>query len=182
MPACPICYEDMETRTTVTTVCNHTFCLSCVMMMRSYNNNNSCPLCRGDILSTEELISENEIVPVFTANHSVNIIVDNTDNNIFDNTNEIENMNDLNMNDLNINVIPNEDELNIDLDDNIINLDIDIINNIINDDIINLDNNTLSTIFSNNNYTPNNFLDIINIINYNNLNTFNNITTQMISN
>ena len=136
--------------------------------MRAYNNN-SCPLCREQILSNEELgiIHEEEqnIIP----NYDINIITDNTDDNYTT----------INMNDQNVNVIPYENE-NIELNDNIINLDIDIINNISNEiinDIINLDNNMLENIFNNNN-SPQDVIDITNMISNNNLN---NITTHIIN-
>ena len=157
MDSCPVCYESMENVSTVTIPCNHTVCLSCVMMMNRFNINN-CPLCRETILSDEHFQEEPQIIP----NYDINI-TDNTDDNY------------TNINDQNVNIIPFENE-NIELNDNNINFDLDIINIMSNDiinNIINLDNNTLQSIFNNNN-TPQDIIEITNMVSNNNILSNNN--------
>lgn len=42
---CPVCYEIIEEKNNCITICNHKFCLQC--LLKSYNKNNACPCCRA---------------------------------------------------------------------------------------------------------------------------------------
>jgi len=43
---CPICFECLDPQSTITTVCNHKFCKSCIDTWNN-NRNATCPLCRA---------------------------------------------------------------------------------------------------------------------------------------
>ena len=45
---CPICQEYLCENDSITTICNHTFCRSCLEKW----NKNSCPMCRNKYLVT----------------------------------------------------------------------------------------------------------------------------------
>lgn len=45
--SCPICMDEITAKNSCVTKCGHDFCLSC--LVRSLQNNQSCPLCRGGI-------------------------------------------------------------------------------------------------------------------------------------
>jgi hypothetical protein len=45
---CPICYEKIQKYGFCITKCNHQFCMDC--MMNHIQNNQSCPLCRQEVL------------------------------------------------------------------------------------------------------------------------------------
>ena len=47
---CCICYENLNNGPTTRLVCNHTFCLKCIIMYYEETRNN-CPLCRQNIFS-----------------------------------------------------------------------------------------------------------------------------------
>ena len=49
---CPICLEEINEKNNCTTLCNHKFCLSC--MLESLKYKNSCPICREIIVIIEE--------------------------------------------------------------------------------------------------------------------------------
>lgn len=44
MSECPVCFEELDTRMTVTTPCRHSFCLNCLLEFKSH----ICPICRFD--------------------------------------------------------------------------------------------------------------------------------------
>ena len=46
---CPICLDDYNKRT-ITTKCNHTFCVDCLLLhiSKTQNHKNKCPLCRSE--------------------------------------------------------------------------------------------------------------------------------------
>ena len=45
---CPICYEKIQKYGFCITNCKHQFCMDC--MMKHIQNNQSCPLCRAEVL------------------------------------------------------------------------------------------------------------------------------------
>ena len=48
---CPICKEIMSDKDKCVTVCNHTYCLSC--LLKHLNKSSLCPLCNGIIKEKE---------------------------------------------------------------------------------------------------------------------------------
>ena len=57
---CPICLEEINEKNNCTTLCNHKFCLSC--MLESLKYKNSCPTCREIIILNEE-DDHNQLIP-----------------------------------------------------------------------------------------------------------------------
>lgn len=45
MNECPICYENLNNTFICTTPCKHTFCLRCVIDLKTH----ACPLCRQNL-------------------------------------------------------------------------------------------------------------------------------------
>ena len=55
---CPICMESIGTVNCCTTECGHTFHSSC--LFKNFNNSDSCPLCRKELLEDLEEDSDDE--------------------------------------------------------------------------------------------------------------------------
>lgn len=65
---CAICLEEMDEKNNCTTLCNHKFCLSC--MLKSLKYKNSCPVCR-EIINIE-YSDDNEILEDIIEEESTN--------------------------------------------------------------------------------------------------------------
>jgi len=50
---CPICYDELNEYNTIKTDCQHCFCKDCFSKSISYNS--SCPYCRNNVVTYEEL-------------------------------------------------------------------------------------------------------------------------------
>ena len=65
---CPVCYEELEGKMVITTICNHRFCFDCLeQWMNSMNRRwNNCPLCRCCLRPDfeNELNEDGEIIEV----------------------------------------------------------------------------------------------------------------------
>jgi len=57
---CILCYKSLSVTNHCTTICGHTYCLSCLLPVIS-NNQPNCPYCKKELTDTD--IGENEIKP-----------------------------------------------------------------------------------------------------------------------
>lgn len=55
---CSVCYVDLTVKNIVNTKCNHIFCQEC--FWKWADENNSCPMCRGTIISKSNIMKEEE--------------------------------------------------------------------------------------------------------------------------
>lgn len=55
---CSVCYVDLTVKNIVNTKCNHIFCQEC--FWKWADENNSCPMCRGTIISKSKIMKEEE--------------------------------------------------------------------------------------------------------------------------
>ena len=53
---CSICYCELTLKNIVNTRCSHTFCSSC--FWKWVGNNNTCPMCRSGVVTSECLNKE----------------------------------------------------------------------------------------------------------------------------
>lgn len=143
---CPICYENLNNGPTTKLICNHTFCLKCIMIYHRQNNN-SCPMCR------------------------TNIFPENDHNYLYQNRNDISNNIDISNNNDNIDISNNNNNIDISNNDNIEGslFDDTLNNNLENLDVTNLSNNgyrileqyiDYSTLFNESDYINNTTNDI----------------------
>ena len=58
--SCPICLEQLEKTNISITICNHTFCTTCLLM--SIQKNTKCPLCRNELIKKKEPIRAQPIL------------------------------------------------------------------------------------------------------------------------
>ena len=56
--SCPICMDNIGEKNNCTTICNHTFCLTCLSI--SLQHNISCPMCRHKLIPENKKISDLE--------------------------------------------------------------------------------------------------------------------------
>ena len=75
-----ICYENLNNGPTTRLICNHTFCLKCIMLYYQ-ETRISCPMCR------ENIFSENDNIEISNTLNNRNIIDNNTNNVIENNYN-----------------------------------------------------------------------------------------------
>ena len=70
---CPICYESLDTRSTISTPCMHTFHDTCLTIWLT--NGHTCPICRTTIGRS---ISPTSVLDFafFEANHDLGQILD----------------------------------------------------------------------------------------------------------
>ena len=54
--SCPICMDNIGEKNNCTTICNHTFCLTCLSI--ALQNNISCPMCRHKLIPENKKISD----------------------------------------------------------------------------------------------------------------------------
>jgi hypothetical protein len=57
---CVICFEDIKDTNKCITKCNHLFCFECIFIY--FQKKNECPLCRGNLISTEKYSINNKKV------------------------------------------------------------------------------------------------------------------------
>ena len=57
---CMLCSKSISLTNQCTTICGHTYCLSCLLPVIS-NNQPNCPYCKTDLINTD--IGENEVQP-----------------------------------------------------------------------------------------------------------------------
>jgi len=55
---CSVCYTDLTLKNIVNTKCNHLFCKEC--FWKWADENNSCPMCRKNIISQTKMMMEEE--------------------------------------------------------------------------------------------------------------------------
>ena len=55
---CSVCYTDLTVKNIVNTKCNHLFCKEC--FWKWADENNSCPMCRKNIISQTKMMMEEE--------------------------------------------------------------------------------------------------------------------------
>jgi hypothetical protein len=66
---CAICLEEINEKNNCTTLCNHKFCLSCILKSLKYKN--SCPICR-EIIIIENTENIDEIIEDIIEEESFN--------------------------------------------------------------------------------------------------------------
>ena len=56
--SCPICLDEIGEKNNCVTECGHKFCLKCLSI--ALQGNNTCPMCRAELVSRSEDAIENE--------------------------------------------------------------------------------------------------------------------------
>jgi hypothetical protein len=69
---CAVCFENITDKNNCTTLCNHIFCLECILI--HFQQKNNCPLCRSNLILIEKYSHNNKKIYIVNYTRSSEIL------------------------------------------------------------------------------------------------------------